>query len=328
MKEVNKSIIAVILNWNNIVLTQKCIASLKSQKDISIDILLIDNHSDDSIPHNIFEYFPEVEIIILPENKGVAGGRNVGLRYAVKNNYKYILFLDNDAFAHSNMVKELKIVIDRNTKTGIVGPKIYIDNDKYIIWRAGCLAWRSVYLFSWFSIIKKFYRIRRIPIPHSFDIIRGEGQKDIGQFNKEIDVDFQIGCAQMINLELVREIGGFDERFSPYGSEDIDYCERVRRAGWKIKYAPKAICWHKVATQPMPNPLRTYHNLKNIILLARKHLTKKRMLFHFLPDFIIIHLPLIFIDNAIKKIDCAKAVIYAIKWHLKDIKSHGFFLNA
>ncbi len=327
MNNVNDSIIAVILNWNDIELTQKCLESLIFQKDISFDILLIDNNSNDFFAQNLTQNFPNLEIITLPENKGVAGGRNEGLRYATKNNYKYILFLDNDAFAHSNMVKELKIVIDKNKNTGIVGPKIYRGNDKNVIWRAGCLAWRSVYLFSWFSIIKKFYQLRRIPIPLSFDIIRGDGHKDIGQFEREIDIDFQIGCAQLVNLDLVREIGGFDERFSPYGSEDIDFCERAKMANWRIKYAPKAICWHNIMAQPVANPLRTFHNLKNIILLARKHLTKKRMLFHFLPDFIIIHLPLIFIDNAIKSIDCAKAVINAIKWHLKDIKSHGFFLN-
>jgi GT2 family glycosyltransferase len=321
------NILAVVLNWNNFNVTENCIRSLYQQEHVNLDVLLVDNNSLDFSKKKIINIFKELYVIQLKENKGVAGGRNEGFLFAIKKNYKYILFFDNDATAHPRMVIELLNIFKKNENCGIAGPKILRDDKKNIIWRAGCLSWRLTYLYSYFSIIKRIYMLKNKPVPLKFDVSRGDRHKDKRQFEDEIDIDFQIGCAQMIKQEVVNSIGILDDRFSPYGSEDIDFCERAKKAGWRIRYAPKAICWHKISSQPNINSARIYYNLKNIILLARKHLTRKNMLLYFLPDFVFIHLPLILIDNTIKKPDCSRAVISAIKWHFKDIKLNGLFIN-
>jgi GT2 family glycosyltransferase len=126
---------------------------------------------------------------------------------------------------------------------------------------------------------------------------------------------------------MIEHIGILDERFSPYGSEDIDFCERAKKAGWKIKYVPKAKCWHSVTSKPPINPERTYHNLKNLIILARKHLNKNYMVIYFLYDFIFIHLPLLLIDSLMKNKACTISIMKALVWHIQDIKSNGLLLK-
>lgn len=319
--------LAIILNWNKLDLTIRCIESLRAQKKSTCDILVVDNHSARNPEKAIKKRYPGVKYIRTKINLGVAGGRNIGLAYAIKKNYSYILLFDNDAHAHNHMLYHLVNCMQKNEDCGIAGPKIYRDGEKNVVWRAGCLSWRANYLYSYYSIIKRTYNLLKIPIPLKLDVSRGDGHIDIGQFDEGRDIDFQIGCAQMLKVDLVRKIGLLDERFSPYGSEDIDYCERAKAAGWKIRYAPKAVCWHTIGTGPAANPERTFNNLKNIILLARKHLDKKSMFCLFIPDFFAIHLPLLFMDSVIKNSACTMSIYKALRWHAEHIKTKGLFLR-
>jgi GT2 family glycosyltransferase len=327
MKRRKNDIIVIVLNWNDLEMTERCLESLVRQKQASIDILLIDNNSARFPAQKIESKFPSIVISKLAANRGVAGGRNEGILYALKNNYKYLLFIDNDAYAHPMMVYELEKIIKCRPDVGIVGPKIYRDDEKRVVWRAGCLSWRKMYLYSFYSIIRKLYKYRGKSLPTRFEISRGDGYLDIGQYDQEIDIDFQIGCVQMVRVEAIEKIGVLDERFSPYGSEDIDFCERMKNSGWTIRYAPKAITWHSVAAMQICDPERTFNNLKNIILLARKHLDKKAMFCYFFPDFFAIHLPLLFIDNIIKNSACAMSILKALSWHAEHIKTEGLFLR-
>jgi GT2 family glycosyltransferase len=321
------TILAIILNWNELELTLRCIESLMAQKRCTCDILVIDNGSNQNPYGELRERFPEVMFIRNDRNLGVAGGRNIGLYYALKKIYSYILLFDNDAYAHDHMLYHLQTCMDNNKNCGIVGPKIYRDGQDDIIWRAGCLSWRGTYLYSFYSIFKKIYGILKKPLPIKLDIIRGDGHIDNGQFDEEKKVDFQIGCAQMIRVDLIRKIGVLDERFSPYGSEDIDFCERTKAAGGEIRYTPEAVCWHTIESAPDANPKRTFYNLKHILFLARKHLGKREMFFCFLPDFFLLHLPLVFVDSILQGNDCTKAVVQAVKWHLANIEEEGLFLR-
>lgn len=327
MAEFQGKILAVILNWNQLDYTTRCLDSLYAQEGIEFDTLLVDNNSCCFSPEKLKGVYADLGIIELSENKGVAGGRNEGLKFALKHRYDYVLFLDNDAYADKKMIHELIISFYQGESIGIAGPKIYRDGEKNVVWRAGCLSWRATYLYSFFSILKKIFNFLNKPIPPEWDVSRGDGHLDIGQFDEGRDIDFQIGCAQMIKVDLARTIGMLDERFSPYGSEDIDYCERTKAAGWTIRYAPKAVCWHTIESGPSADPKRTFYNLKHLLLLARKHLGKKEMFFCFLPDFFLLHLPLVFADSILKGKACSSAVVRAINWHLMNIEKEGLFLR-
>jgi hypothetical protein len=99
------SILAIILNWNQAELTRNCIKSLREQINTPPDIIVIDNASEGNSVKKLTALFPDIEFIINDSNLGVAAGRNIGIDYAIKKKYEYILIFDNDAYAAPNMLQ-------------------------------------------------------------------------------------------------------------------------------------------------------------------------------------------------------------------------------
>ncbi len=321
-------ILSIILNWNDVNSTEKCINSLTNQNEISVDILLIDNGS--TVDSTIFlkNKFKNIFTIREDQNHGVACGRNIGINYALKNGYEYVLLFDNDAYADKNMVYNLFKASNSNPDADIFGPKILVHDSSNTIWRAGCTSWKWTYLHSGFAITKRLFYLFGKPLPHFLDTERGAFQKDNGQYDFESNIDFQIGCAQLIRTRLFNRIGLLDEDYSPYGSEDIDFCARAVRAGRKIYYVPNAVCWHRTAKVMDITDNRNYNNAKNILLLARKNLSPAYFIFLFLPDYILFTLPLIILESIYNK-NTKKilSILKAIKWNLSDCMKRGVFLD-
>jgi len=323
-----ESILAVILFWGKTELTRRCIISLVNQKVISCDVLIIDNHSKENFSETFRKDFPTIQIVRNSENLGVSAGRNIGIRYALKQDYQYVLLLDNDACADAYMLSELVGAARRQPAAGILGPKIYRDDSKRVIWRAGCTSWKWTYLHAGHALLKRIFRWAQRPLPEPFDTIRGENKVDIGQFDLEQDIDFQIGCAQLIKTEVFQDVGLLDEEFSPYGSEDIDFCVRAKLSGWRIRYVPGARCWHSIGGSFQDVYQRAYFNTKNLLLLARKNIGPFYFCFLFLPDYIFLSLPLMWLESIFQKNSKRrKAIIEAVLWNLRDIKQRGVLIG-
>lgn len=321
------SILIIVLNWNELELTLRCIRSLIAQEKTNPDILIVDNNSDVDPSERIVSEFPNVKVIRNKENYGVAGGRNTGIRFAIKNEYKYVLLFDNDAYADSRMLTNLVSVAKLNPDAGILGPKILIDGKTDMIWRAGCTSWKWTYLHAGFEILNRIFQMINKPLPRFLDTMRGEGRPDKGQYDEECDIAFQIGCAQFIRSDVFRKAGLLDEDFSPYGSEDIEFCARSTQAGFRIRYVPEAICWHRIGGSFSELYKRTYYNSRHLILLARKRLSCFYFWCLFVPDFILLTVPLMLLQSfARKEPKRRKALLDAIIWNLKDIKKRGILL--
>jgi GT2 family glycosyltransferase len=322
------SILIIVLNWNELELTLRCIRSLIAQEKTNPDILIVDNNSDVDPSERIISEFPNIKVIRNKENYGVAGGRNTGIRFAINNNYKYILMFDNDAYADSRMLTNLLSAAKLNPNASIFGPKIFIDGKTNVIWRAGCTSWKWTYLHAGFEILKRIFRMINKPLPSFVDTMRGEYQIDTGQYDEECDLDFQIGCAQFIRTGLFSKVGLLDEEFSPYGAEDIEFCARSTQAGFRIRYVPEAICWHRVGSSFREKYNRTYYQSRHFILLARKRLTLIYFWLLFVPDFILLTIPLMLLQTFIRKESKSrKAFIDALLWHFNDIKERGILLT-
>lgn len=314
--------IAIILNWNELDYTRRCIYSLLNQNYIPLDILIIDNHSEIDPRETLEAEFNDIHVIRTTQNFGVAGGRNIGAAYAINHGYKYLLFLDNDIYADVNMLQNLLEAANKFPDTAIFGPKIYINTDnseKNIIWRAGCTSWKWTYLHSGFSILNYFCQLCGKTLPELIDTGRGEGRLDVGQYDQILNIPFQIGAAQLVRASIFREIGFFDDEFIPYGSEDIDFSARVSKKGWKIKYIPSAVCWHRIGSSFRDDYFRSYFNSRNILLIARKHLSPLYFTFAFIPDFILLTIPLVIIKHLFKnQKNRLKGFLDAIAWNFRD----------
>ena len=214
----------VIISWKMNDLLQSCLQSIyKFSKDIEFEIIVIDNNSQDGTSEMIKSEFPEINLIKNTENRGVAPARNQGIAIA---NGKYILILDADVELIENSVLKLYEFMEENSDSGVVGSKL-VSTDRQL--QFSCKRFPNLLSFI-------FRRLEQFDIIRNSKTLRYHTMQDWD--HKEIkEVDYLIGACQFIRNDVIKKIGMYDDKIF-YGPEDIDFCLRVWRAGWKVIYYP------------------------------------------------------------------------------------------
>jgi len=210
MKTKNKQpeISIVIVSYNTADLIGSCLDSILSNDDLSMEIFVVDNASNDESVALVKKKYPMVHIIANPKNLGFATANNQVLTMC---NGRYIFFLNPDTEILPNSLKNMISYMDANPGVGLAGTKI-INPD-------GTLQWSVSYKYP--------------------------GQKYTT--NELSNLPGKIACvlgASMIGRsELIKKIVGFDEDFFLYG-EDQDLCLRIRKLGHEIGYIDSAAVVH------------------------------------------------------------------------------------
>jgi hypothetical protein len=236
-----KKVFILILNWNSYEDTKKCLDSLKYLDYSNYEIIVIDNGSRDGSAEKIRKEYNEIKLIKNNANLGFAEGNNVGIRYAMERNADYVYLLNNDTIVDTAVLKELVNAAESDPKTGMAGSKIYfMDNPDVISFAGGGI--------NWFR--GRIYHI-------------GEDQKDEGQFNKAMEVDYVTGCSLLVKREVIEKVGMMNPEYFRY-VEETDWCVRAHRAGYKLIYVPSSILWHKYAASTGgPSPISEYYDARN-----------------------------------------------------------------
>jgi GT2 family glycosyltransferase len=133
----NKRVAIVILNWNKFEYSKNCIQSLKNSNFNDFDIIFIDNGSSDFSGKRINDEFPEIIFIELSTNLGFAGGNNIGLQFAVKKNYEYVMMLNNDVYVDKNFLFHLINYLDFHCEAGAVQSLIFNHPNRQCVWNGG-----------------------------------------------------------------------------------------------------------------------------------------------------------------------------------------------
>lgn len=233
-----KKVYISVINYNSRRETIECLKSLDDLKviDLIINILVADNASINVLKINPADFKTPVKVIINDRNLGFSGGHNANIKLALDNNADYVLILNNDTRVDKDLIAQL-LTGFKDNNTGIVVPKIYFEKnyeyhkDKYKSNDLGKVIWYAGGILDWENVVGKN---------------RGVDEVDKNQFNNICDTDIATGCCMLVKKEVFNEIGYFDERYFLY-YEDTDFSMRVKNAGYKIIYQPKAILWHKNA---------------------------------------------------------------------------------
>jgi len=245
----------IILNWNGYEVTKACLESLQESNYANLEVILVDNGSDDFSADKLAQEFREVRLIKNNTNLGFTGGNNIGMRDALDRGAEYLLLLNNDTVVSSDFLKELVRVAENDPKIGILNPKIYFFEPTDMIWYGGGMH------KPWWSF------------PRHLDYLK----RDSSRNGKPREVSFVTGCACLIKREVVSRVGLLDDTFF-FGVEDLDWSIRIVRAGFKAVYVPSAVIWHKVsatANAHLGVGARDYYHARNSIFVARKHLQPK-----------------------------------------------------
>lgn len=245
-------VVIIVLNQNKKDDLLECIDSIVKLDYKEFKIIVVDNASTDGSVEAIKRIYPDIHLIENKINSGVAGGRNLGIKYAnEKFNFSFILFLDNDVILNKNSLTEMIKSFEEGENIGIVTPKCYLMNSPATIGYAGGM---RVNLFTG--------KISDI----------GNNEKDKGQFDHS-DLVSACGGLCLVNHKVINEVGMFDEKFNPYGWEDVDYSLRTRKHGFKIFYNHEAIVYHKGGKKQRDGMAYEYEfsKTKNYFYLIKKH---------------------------------------------------------
>jgi GT2 family glycosyltransferase len=246
----------LILNYNKVKDLIECLESVFKLDFAGFEVVVIDNGSSDGSGDAAAEKFPSAHVLKLEKNLGSSGGRNAGIEY-IKNNltYEYVLFLDNDTVVEPDFLTRLmecfsKFDNNNGYNVGITCGKTYTNSSSKIIMSVG-------------MVINLYFGMM-------YD--RGSGKLDNEEFNKSCEVDACGAFGFLIKKDVLLSVEKFDERYYPYGWEDVDFCFRVREKGYKIVYVPDAVMYHKgtkLGRKPKPQYERS--KIKNFFLFLRIH---------------------------------------------------------
>ncbi len=281
----------IVLNFNGLEDTAKCLKSLTQTKYSNFEIIVGDNGSDKNEAEILSKKFTDKKInfVRFPKNLGFCGGNNTILK-TIKD--EYVVLLNNDVIVPPAWLLPLIKTMEENSSVAVVQPKIlWAKNKQYFDYSGACGGFIDIFGYP-------FTRGR------IFDTI----EKDKGQYDSCVDIFWASGAAMMIRRDVLDKVGYFDERFFNY-MEEIDLCFRIHQLGLRVVCQPKSYVYHKVASTASRNMmLKRYWEHRNNLLLILKNYPMRTLIF-ILPLRILLEYISLLYYLYIRRFDYALALI-------------------
>ncbi|WP_342576314.1 glycosyltransferase family 2 protein [Paenibacillus sp. FSL M8-0142] len=253
----------LIVNYNTRQLTLDCLRSVyASETEFTYEVIVIDNDSKDDSVQAIRQEFPLVRLIENTENTGFAKANNQGMAAAQG---RYVLLLNSDTVIQRDTLQTMVAFMDRNPITGASGCKIILPDGSLDKACKRGFPTPSASFYYAFGLSKLFPNEPRF------------NQYQLGYLDpdQEYPVDCLVGAFMLVRRETIEQVGGLDETFFMYG-EDIDWCYRIKQAGWGIHYYPRTTIVHYKGGSARRRPFKIIYEFhRAMILFHRKHYRKK-----------------------------------------------------
>ncbi len=258
-----KHVAIVIVNWNGIADTARCLDSVMKLKKrgVTLTTVVVDNGSTNDSVSVLRNHYPWVHCIALKHNLGFTGGNNAGMNYALEHGADFIWLLNNDTLVHPDALSLVAAFDDK--AVGVAGSKIYFapgheyHHDRYSASERGNVFWYAGGLVDWDNMYASH---------------KGVDEVDHGQYDTVEQTPFITGCSMMIRRSVAESVGFLDEHFYLY-LEDLDYCLRAKARGYTLVYYPRSVVWHVNAgsTGGAGNMLHEYYITRNRLLVGMRY---------------------------------------------------------
>ncbi len=245
---VKESLVSVItINYNNVDTTCEMLYSLKDLTHKNIEVIVVDNASKTDPTEKILSVYPLAKIIKNDKNLGFAGGNNVGIKQAKGD---FLFFVNNDTELTPKLIESLLEIFEKYPDAGIASPKFH-------------------YYFAPGTI--EFAGYKNVNIFNGRNSMIGCRTIDNGQYDKISITHYAHGGAMMIPAKVVKDVGLMPEVYFLY-YEEFDWCEQIKRKGYKIYYQSNALIYHKESmTIGKKSVLKTFYLNRNRILFMRRN---------------------------------------------------------
>jgi len=251
----------VIVSFNTRQLLKECLDSVYAslaESTLTSEVIVVDNASRDGSAAMVRKHFPQVRLIANEDNRGFAAANNQALRtlgygignrkypsssnlqYPISNIHsppppKYVMLLNPDTIVSGNALDTLVRFMDENPRAGACGARLLHSDGRFQ---------HSAFAFpTLFQVFLDFF-----PLNYRLTDSRLNGRypRRLYQAGEPFPIDHPLGATLMVRQEVIEQVGLLDERFFIY-CEEIDWCLRIKAAGWSIWCVPEAEIVHHVA---------------------------------------------------------------------------------
>ena len=242
----------ILVTWNALDVTSDALASIeKFTEGISYEVFVVDNGTTkDQTPKVLPKRFPWARFIANPDNRGFSRANNQGIRRA---RGRYILLLNNDTIQIENALAKAVEYMDHHLDVGALGIT-HLNNDAERTFQPSFFdfprPWADVGALLGFS---------------------QQGHTGAPDYTTERDADWVVGSFLLMRRACYEDVGELDERFFIY-DEDVDWCFRAWRSGWKVRYWPGAKMIHVgSAARPFMKDKTFIHFRSHLSYLKKNH---------------------------------------------------------
>ncbi len=221
----------IIVSYNTSEFLKKCLLSIRNcQTEVKLEVIVVDNASSDRTAEMVKKEFSEVLFIQNSENLGFSKANNIGVK---KSHGKYILFLNPDTEIRTNTLKTIVDFLEKHQKAGAATAKVELPSGKLddACHRGFPTPWNA---FCHLSGLSRIFPRSRLFSGYSL------GWMDLSTIH---EIDACAGAFMMVRLKAGEEIKWWDEDFFWYG-EDLDFCFRLKKNGWKVYFVPTVSVLH------------------------------------------------------------------------------------
>jgi N-acetylglucosaminyl-diphospho-decaprenol L-rhamnosyltransferase len=230
----------IIVSYNTQAMLRACLRSVTTslaRTDVNAQVWVVDNASSDGSPDMVSAEFPRSNLLVLPENLGFAGGNNAALRetgFAPRRSGHpgRVLFLNPDTELQGDALAQLLHAVDSLPNAGLVGAGLVYPDGRF---QHSAFHFPTLWQI-WFDLV---------PRPARFldSSLNGRYPRELYQSSQPFRIDHPLGAAMLTRAEVIHQVGLMDDAFFMY-AEEVDWCMRVKQAGWDIYCVPAARIVH------------------------------------------------------------------------------------
>lgn len=253
----------ILVNYNVRDLLDRALRSLyETSEPLLHEIWVVDNASTDGSVEFLQNHWPQVHIVSNQENCGYGRANNQAMAQA---DAEYFLILNPDTVVQRGALQEMVDFMESRPQAGVCGPKIVSPEGRF---RPEC---RRGFPTPLAAFSRLFGLTTLLPRSRLF----GKYYLTYLDPDYETQVDALSGACMMVRRETAQSVGPFDEDYFLYG-EDIDWCWRMKQAGWEVWYIPRACVVHvKGASMRRSSSRLDRFFFDAMRIFIRKHLRDK-----------------------------------------------------